>query len=253
MIETEELHWIEPYEYNSVKEYKADNTSPKFWLVLIVPISFFILFTSTYIITFIAEGAQLFYGVTGIVLSSVMFYVTMHILENEYDYVNDIIEEYRIRKALRKRKGHMPIKSDALKMLNGVVKMYDGKMYRAYQFINAEKSNKRHIAMQYPEYSIIINNDDTCMFSKLNEKEIMAIVDTILNYHQDKAMQEEIERKERNFKKQSDINRTITQEDINNLPLHKSLESISDEIDDDFKRYSDKLQHYNDELKSKIH
>ena len=75
MIETEELHWIEPYEYNSVKEYKADNTSPKFWLVLIVLISFLILFTSTYIIMFIAEGAQLFYGVTGIVLSLSLIHI----------------------------------------------------------------------------------------------------------------------------------------------------------------------------------
>lgn len=164
--------------------------------------------------------------------------------------VIDFIDECKERYRMRKYPKYIPIEYRVMAELNSVVKMQNGELFRKYQFINAEQSGTNYITLQVPKnilsdtYKV---NDTTiaermCMFNRLNEMELADILIPIKQYYEDKQYREEIERKEAEIKEQSEANSRITTEDINNLPLFKSMQSLVDKTEEDVKKYHEETQ-----------
>src|SRR5699024_3364790 len=129
--------------------------------------------------------------------------------------------------------------------LNGIVKTQNGELFRKYQFINAEQSGTNHITLQVPK-NIVFDTytvkgkpsvEKMCMFNRLSEMELSDILIPIKQYYEDKEYRAEMERKEAEIKRQSEINSRMTNEDINNLPLFKSMQAIADKTEQDINKY----------------
>jgi len=81
-----------------------------------------------------------------------------------------------------------------------------------------------------------------CMFKRLSEMEMLDILMPIQQYYEDKQYRAELEHKEAEIKRQSEINSQVTSEDINNLPLFKSMQKLADKTAKDVDEYNKEMQ-----------
>lgn len=237
---------IEPFKYNSRQEYEQKNKSGNFWFmlgvitsVLIVCITVFLMYYTSssniviQILTIVAFG-----------LSALCFLgEVLWLFIDEYSLL-DFMEECKKRYDMRKYRNYIPLEYQAWAELNSVIQLKNGEMYRKYQFINAEKSGVHHITLQLPKGDMIecSTNENMCMFKRLSEVEMTDILIPIKQYHEDEQYRIEMERKEAEIKRQSKINSRITNEDINNLPLFKSMQAIADKTEQDINNYHKEMQ-----------
>lgn len=243
---------INPFKYNSKEAYKRDNTDVDFWLMiafLIVVICIGAIFIS---LAFISPKDNLLALISVAILTFLFFAFFGFIAwlrEDSYG-VGNFIDECKVRYKMWKYPNYIPIEYSVIKELNSIVKMQSGELFRKYQFINAEQSGTNYITLQLPNdvLAIMYTVKDTpsvermCMFNRLSEMELVDILIPIKQYYEDKQYREEMERKEAEIKAQSEANSRITTEDINNLPLFKSMQSLVDKTDEDIKRYYKETQ-----------
>ncbi|MCW0998338.1 hypothetical protein, partial [Streptococcus anginosus] len=66
-------------------------------------------------------------------------------------------------------------------------------------------------------------------------------------YYVDKYYRDQLEQKEAVMQRQSEINRRVTSEDINNLPLFKSMASLVNKTEQSVQQYQKEMTyHYKD-------
>lgn len=139
----------------------------------------------------------------------------------------------------------------------------DGKLFRLYQFINAEESDIKYIAIELPKKSKIITFDNTdqeerirlknmCMFQWLDEVKLSKIVTPIREYYRNKEMNAKIKKEENLIKNQSKINATITDDEIKNLPLFQTYKNLSKNAKEDVESYHSEKQEHLKNLKKII-
>ncbi|OEK59114.1 hypothetical protein [Staphylococcus equorum] len=80
------------------------------------------------------------------------------------------------------------------------------------------------------------------MFNQLSEYEMLDILVPIKQYYEKRERTAEINREEAYTNKQSEINRSITSEDINDLPLFKSLQAVANKTEQDIERYNREMK-----------
>lgn len=243
---------LRPFEYNSREAYKRYNTAGEYWVMIALVISIISIIS---LIIFAILGASKYNTLAmigGVIAPFIGLGVLMLALwlgVSEYS-VGDFIDECIVRYKMWKHSNYIPIEAKAMSELNSVVKMKNGELFRKYQFINAEKSGTNYITLQVPKNIIFDtytvkgtpSSEKMCMFNRLSEMELMDILIPIKQYYEDKQYREEMERKETEIKAQSEANSRITTEDIHNLPLFKSMQSLADKTEEDVKKYHKETQ-----------
>lgn len=241
---------IDAFQYESRKEYEKDNKTITFCVVISLIILDMIL--STLIIVVGKDSEDILYGLAGvqILLILILTFVLAGIGESYFDFFEEIKERYRMR-----NKKYQPISFSAYMDLNDLVQLYDGKLFRLYQFINAEESDIKYIAIELPKKSKIITFDNTdqeerirlknmCMFQWLDEVKLSKIVTPIREYYRNKEMNAKIKKEENLIKNQSKINATITDDEIKDLPLFQTYKNLSKNAKEDVESYhSEKQEH----------
>ncbi|QDW90440.1 hypothetical protein DWB98_13410 (plasmid) [Staphylococcus xylosus] len=241
---------IDAFQYESRKEYEKENKTVTFCVVISLIILDMIL--STLIIVVGKDIEDIFYGLAGvqILLILILTFVLAGIGESYFDFFEEIKERYRMR-----NKKYQPISFSAYMDLNDLVQLYDGKLFRLYQFINAEESDIKYIAIELPKKSKIITFDNTdkeerirlknmCMFQWLDEVKLSEIVTPIREYYRNKEMNAKIKKEENLIKNQSKINATITDDEIKDLPLFQTYKNLSKKAKEDVESYhSEKQEH----------
>ncbi|MEB7678007.1 hypothetical protein NGB25_12940 [Staphylococcus saprophyticus] len=241
---------IDAFQYESRKEYEKENKTITFCVVISLIILDMIL--STLIIVVGKDSEDILYGLAGvqILLIFILTFVLAGIGESYFDFFEEIKERYRMR-----NKKYQPISFSAYMDLNDLVQLYDGKLFRLYQFINAEESDIKYIAIELPKKSKIITFDNTdqeerirlknmCMFQWLDEVKLSKIVTPIREYYRNKEMNAKIKKEENLIKNQSKINATITDDEIKDLPLFQTYKNLSKNAKEDVESYhSEKQEH----------
>ena len=249
---------IDAFQYESRKEYEKKNKTVTFCVVISLIILDMILST---LIIVVGKGIEdIFYGLAGvqILLIFLLTFVLAGIGESYFDFFEEIKERYRMR-----NKKYQPISFSAYMDLNDLVQLYDGKLFRLYQFINAEESDIKYIAIELPKKSKIITFDNTdqeerirlknmCMFQWLDEVKLSEIVTPIREYYRNKEMNAKIKKEENLIKNQSKINATITDDEIKNLPLFQTYKNLSKNAKEDVKSYHSEKQEHLKNLKKII-
>lgn len=241
---------IDAFQYESRKEYEKENKTITFCVVISLIIIDMIL--STLIIVVGKDSEDILYGLAGvqILLIFILTFLLAGIGESYFDFFEEIKERYRMR-----NKKYQPLSFSAYMDLNDLVQLYDGKLFRLYQFINAEKSDTKYIAIELPKKSKIITFDNTdqeerirlknmCMFQWLDEVKLSKIVTPIREYYRNKEMNAKIKKEENLIKNQSKINATITDDEIKDLPLFQTYKNLSKNAKEDVESYhSEKQEH----------
>lgn len=243
---------IDAFQYGSRKEYEEKNKTITFHVVISLAILDIIIST-----LFIATGKDIESNLYAIaffqMLMAIIFGCIFGIIEQSsyFDLFEEIKERYRMRD-----KQYQPISFSAYMDLNDVVQLSDGKLFRLYQFINAEESNIKYIAIELPKKSKIITFDNTderirlknmCMFQWLDEVKLSKIVTPIREYYRNKEISAKMKKEENIIKNQSKINATITDDEINDLPLFQTYKNLSKKAKEDVKDYNcEKQEHLKD-------
>lgn len=241
---------INAFEYTSRKEYEKNEKTITFCVIISLIILDMIL--STLIIVVGKDIESILNGLIGIqVLIVIILTIALAgVSERYFDFFEEIKERYRMRD-----KKYQPISFSAYMDLNDLVQLYDGKLFRLYQFINAEESDIKYIAIELPKKSKIItfNNTDQeerirlknmCMFQWLDEVKLSEIVTPIREYYRNKEMNAKIKKEENLIKNQSKINATITDDEIKDLPLFQTYKNLSKKAKEDVESYhSEKQEH----------
>lgn len=241
---------IDAFKYGSRKEYEKKNKTVTFCVVIILIILDMIL--STLIIVVGKDIEDILYGLAGVqmLLTLILTFALVGREERYFDFFEEIKERYRMR-----NKKYQPISFSAYMDLNDLVQLYDGKLFRLYQFINAEESDIKYIAIELPKKSKIITFDNTdqeerirlknmCMFQWLDEVKLSEIVTPIREYYRNKEINAKIKKEENLIKNQSKINATITDDEIKDLPLFQTYKNLSKKAKEDVESYhSEKQDH----------
>lgn len=245
---------IDAFQYDSRKEYEEKKKTITFHVVISLAILDIIIST-----LFIATGKDIessLYGIALFQMLMAMIFGCMFgiILNSRYfDFFEEIKERYRMRD-----KKYQPISFSAYMDLNDLVQLNDGKLFRLYQFINAEESNIKYIAIELPKKSKIITFDNTdqeerirlkntCMFQWLDEVKLSKIVTPIREYYRNKEINSKMEKEEKLIQNQSKINATITDDEIHDLPLFQTYKNLSKKAKEDVKDYNcEKQEHLKD-------
>lgn len=251
---------IDAFKYESRKEYEKRNKTITFSVVMGLAILDIILSIFFIIIGKDVEG--IFAGIVPLqMIMATIFAVIFGFFsadEFDFDFLEEIKERYRMRD-----KQYQPVSFIAELDLNDIVQLSNGKLFRQYQFINAEESNINNIAIELPKESKIITFDNTdkqerirlknmCMFQWLDEVKLSEIVTPIREYYRNKEMSEKIKKEENFIKKQSEINATITDDEIHDLPLFQTYKNLSKKAKEDVKGYNREKQEHLKNLKKII-
>lgn len=243
---------IKPFKYKSRQVYRNQETMGEFWVMIATIVLIISIATIMSLTFFVLPKSSLFSLISVIISPIVLFAILSCIIwlgVSEYG-MSYFIDECKERYKMRKYPNYIPIEYSAITELNSVVKMQSGELFRKYQFINAEKSGTNYITLQVPK-NIIFDTykvkgtpsaEKMCMFNRLSEMELMDILIPIKQYYEDKQYREEMERKETEIKAQSEANSRIKTEDIHNLPLFKSMQSLADKTEEDIKKYHKETQ-----------
>jgi len=243
---------IIPFKYKSRQAYKRHETAGEFW-VMIATIMLIISIVTMMGLAILGLSKSSLFALIGTSISPFIFFAILSCIiwlgVSEYR-VGDFIDECIVRYKMRKYPNYIPIEYSAITELNGIVKTQNGELFRKYQFINAEQSGTNHITLQVPK-NIVFDTytvkgkpsvEKMCMFNRLSEMELSDILIPIKQYYEDKEYRAEMERKEAEIKRQSEINSRMTNEDINNLPLFKSMQAIADKTEQDNNKYHKEMQ-----------
>ncbi|RIL23388.1 hypothetical protein BUY99_05210 [Staphylococcus gallinarum] len=182
----------------------------------------------------------------GVFFSSLLFFAFSWIISGGLGfYLEELVERINMRD-----KNYKPLICTARIDLNYLVQLSNGYLFRQYQFINAEESGSDFIVIELPKDAKIINEantsrenieilNNTCMFDKVDEQELLAIITPITKYHEEKAYREKIKEEEKFVENQSKLNANITNNDIKNLPLFKSLKELKNKTDQEIQQYNE--------------
>ncbi|MBG1556442.1 hypothetical protein [Staphylococcus aureus] len=239
---------LDPFIYSSRKDYINKNKTLEFHLVLWGLIG---------LISMVAIGSLCFifpndFFITAFILGvlfSVIALVMEFILYSDFyggGLIKIFFKELKERRKM-KRPNYQPLNSDGYK-LNHIVKLENGKLFRLYQFIKPEESDKRYIYYELPKgaqitYGYNDLKETSCMFQSLNEYELADILTPISQYYINKEYREKIKKREQYINKQSKINQNITDEEINNLPLFKGFRQIENNVKKDIDSYHKENKH----------
>lgn len=241
---------IYPYEYRTTADYKEKVMTSEFWFMLSLP--FTILITA---ILFFSTNVVI--GVLSLVFAMFSAIGVLYFFLSALYGVTDFIDEFRVRKKFKKHNNYMPLKKEAHKTLNDIVKLKNGRLYRRYQFINVEKSDVDYVLVELPDnvesvsknISKYASDEELCMFDALSEDDMLDILLPIKEYHEDKLHQSQLEQKrieesekQKEIYQQLEINRTVTKQDVRNLPLLKSLKSINNKAKRDISQYQEDIR-----------
>lgn len=240
---------IDAFQYGSRKEYEKKNKTITFHVVIGLAILDIIM--STLCIT---TGEDIESSLSGIVLFQIImamiFAFMFGLRSSDFDFFEELKERYRMR-----NKQYQPISFSAYMDLNDIVQLGDGKLFRLYQFINAEESEIKYIAIELPKKSKIITFDNTdkeerirlknmCMFQWLDEVKLSEIVTPIREYYRNKEINAKMKKEENLIKNESKINATITDDEIKDLPLFQTYKNLSKNAKEDVESYhSEKQEH----------
>lgn len=245
---------IDAFQYDSRKEYEKSNKTITFCVVISLAILDIIIST-----LFISTGKDIESSLYAIVffqmLMAMIFAVIFGINERSsyFDFFEELKERYRMR-----NKQYQPISFSAYMDLNDIVQLNDGKLFRLYQFINAEESDIKYIAIELPKKSKIITFDNTdqeerirlknmCMFQWLDEVKLSEIVTPIREYYRNKEISAKMKKEQNIIQNQSNINATITDDEINNLPLFQTYKNLSKKAKEEVECFNnEKQQHLKD-------
>ncbi|RIL88133.1 hypothetical protein BUY32_11835 [Staphylococcus cohnii] len=251
---------IDAFKYESRKEYEKRNKTITFSVVMGLAILDIVLSIFFIIIGKDIEG--IFAGIVSLqMIMATIFAVIFGFFsadEFDFDFLEEIKDRYRMRD-----KQYQPVSFIAELDLNDIVQLSNGKLFRQYQFINAEESDINNIAIELPKNAKIIGFDNTnreerirlkkmCMFACLNERELSKIITPIREYYRSKEISKKIKKEENLIKKQSKINATITYDEIHNLPLFKTYKNLSNKAQEDVKGYNNEKHEHLKNLKKII-
>lgn len=240
---------IDPFVYSSRNDYIKKNKTVEYHLLLWGYIG---------LISMVAIGSLGFIfqnkSLIAIFILGVLFSSMAFVLEfvNYSDYYGGglvviCFKEFKERRKM-KRPNYQPLNNDAYK-LNSIVKLENGKLFRLYQFIKPEESDRRYICYELPENAkVTIGYNDlkenSCMFKALNEYELADILTPINQYYIDKEYREKNRKREEYINKQSVINQDISDEEIKDLPLFKGFRQIESDVKKEIDGYR-KENNYN--------
>lgn len=250
---------IYPYEYRTTADYKEKVIKFEFWIMSLLPFTILITvlsFATTSLPSEVSTKDTLI-AITGMVF---MLLSAIGLIRNfvfAHYGVEEFIDELRIRKKFKKHDNYIPLKKEAHETLNDIVKLKDGRLYRRYHFINVEKSDVDYVLIELPDnvesvsknISKYASDEEMCMFDALSEADMLDILLPIKAYHEDGLYQSQLEQKriEENEKQkeiyqQLEINRTVTKQDVHNLPLLKSLKSVNNKAKRDISQYQEDIR-----------
>lgn len=251
---------IYPYKYRTTADYKEKVITSEFWFMLSALSIMLIAVLSTLVASLLPVVSATVMAIV-IIVALVVFMFSgagLFVLSAEELYgFTDFIDELRIRKKFKKHDNYTPLEKEAHEALNDIVKLKDGRLYRRYHFINIEKSDADYVLVELPDnvesvsknISKYASDEEMCMFDALSEADMLDILLPIKAYYEDKLHQSQLEQKriEENEKQkeiyqQLEINRTVTKQDVRNLPLLKSLKSINNKAKRDISEYQEDIR-----------
>lgn len=238
---------VKPYAYTSNKRYRQSDQYLGMGNIMTLLISF-LLGSVGLVLALCTSGvlAFIFCILTLILFTISIFIISYNVL---YYDCSTLIRECKARYYFRKYKTYIPFKKGVIDEFNRVIQLKNGRMYRMYQFINAEQSSRQTITLQLPKdaQKVLSSHQTLCMFQALNDVEMAELLLPIRQYYVDKYYRDQLEQKEAVMQRQSEINRRVTSEDINNLPLFKSMASLVNKTEQSVQQYQKEMTyHYKD-------
>lgn len=225
------MNKIYPFIYNSREEYIEQNKSFDFYIFSFIAIlSFGLIITGLFslIISFSLATLFLLFG----------FAVFMGFFPN--GCMTELIDEL-VERVNMKNTNYQPLKENT-KELNNIVKLENGKLFRVYQFIKPESSGRDYVCYEIPKNAYILRNDElaekSCLFSKLDDFKLGDILTPISKYYIDKEHRQKLKSDENYINKQSEINKNISKEEIDQLPLFNGLKYLQKDIKSEIDSYN---------------
>lgn len=225
------MNKIYPFIYNSREEYIEQNKSFDFYIFSFIAIlSFGLIITGLFslIISFSLATLFLLFG----------FAVFMVFFPN--GCMTELIDEL-VERVNMKNTNYQPLKENT-KELNNIVKLENGKLFRVYQFIKPESSGRDYVCYEIPKNAYILRNDElaekSCLFSKLDDFKLGDILTPISKYYIDKEHRQKLKSDENYINKQSEINKNISKEEIDQLPLFNGLKYLQKDIKSEIDSYN---------------
>ena len=241
---------FKPYVYQSRTAYEMKYKSINFWFstlgfVIGVGLLFITIILNLLDMIGILKGQYIGYFFGSCFVSILFIWFSWIISRGLSFYLEEIVERINMRD-----KNYQPLINTVRIELNYLVQLSNGYLFRQYQFINAEESGSDFIVIELPKDAKLINEvntsrenreilNNTCMFNKVDERELLDIITPITKYHEEKAYREKVKEEENFVKSQSKINASITNNDIKNLPLFKSLKELENKTDEEIQQYNE--------------
>ncbi|WP_204201106.1 hypothetical protein [Mammaliicoccus sciuri] len=231
---------IKPFEYKDKDDFKKQRINNFRYIAYFNFLLFGFIAMFTVVIFSIMWDHTL---ILGLVPLTCLGIVINRIFER-YD-IGDFDEERHYRKNMKKSSNYQPL-SLATRSLNNVIELENGKLFRKYHFINAEKSNENEIVVELPfnakEYNL--NNtieENSCMFERLSEVDLCNILTPIQDYYIDKKKREKIYKDEKAYNEKSKLNTEITNNEIESLPVFKSMSKLKENTIKELEVYNSDL------------
>lgn len=225
------MNKIYPFIYNSREDYIEQNKSFVFYILSFIAILLFgvtitglfsLIISFTLASLFLLFGFALFMG----------FVPTGGMIE----LIDELVERVNM-----KNTNYQPLKENT-KELNNIVKLENGKLFRVYQFIKPESSGRDYVCYEIPKNAYILRNDElaekSCLFSKLDDFKLGDILTPISKYYIDKEHRQKLKSDENYINKQSEINKNISKEEIDQLPLFNGLKYLQKDIKSEIDSYN---------------
>lgn len=241
-MDSQNIKTFEPYLYKSRIKYEMRYKSIDFWFstggfILGFTLIIFPVILNLLALNGIIKGSYISLAFVCSLFAFASILYSVIISGGFGEYVIEIVERINMRD-----KNYQPLVNTVRVELNYLVQLSNGQLFRQYQFINAGKSGANYIVVEVPKDAKIINEantskkdreilNNTCMFNRRDELELLSIITPITKYHEDKAYRDKIKEQEKFTKNQSKLNASITNKDINNLPLFKSLKELQNKTD----------------------
>ncbi|WP_341775879.1 hypothetical protein [Staphylococcus hyicus] len=223
---------ISPLRYRSRQNFINDTKTTSFYLI---PLGFIVSIVTIICLCVVLENVPhtkdnklilelTFLGI--MIISAVSLVCTF----GSISFYEELIERLRIKKY----PNYQPLKPIAF-ILNDIVELDNGQLFRLYQFIKPEESSVVSIAYELPENTKCVHSctffgdsikEQTCMFEELDEYELGDILTPINQYYIDKEERERLRKRQHGMKSQSEIKH----ETIENLPLFKGLKKLELEV-----------------------
>lgn len=225
------MNKIYPFIYNSREDYIEQNKSFVFYILSFIAILLFgVTITGLFslIISFTLASLFLLFGFAlfmGFVPTGCMI-----------ELIDELVERVNM-----KNTNYQPLKENT-KELNNIVKLENGKLFRVYQFIKPESSGRDYVCYEIPKNAYILRNDElaekSCLFSKLDDFKLGDILTPISKYYIDKEHRQKLKSDENYINKQSEINKNISKEEIDQLPLFNGLKYLQKDIKSEIDSYN---------------